>query len=140
MGFVSVNYRDEGSHPVVMYEGFQLYTVGHLLPQGAILDKIVRALTYLAAVWVASFSIRNSNNSSQGNRTDVRFYHGGRQAQIDKTIPLTSELTPSVFGDTRAHGFLPPFRALYVLSTLSVQSPPKEECHTSTAHFLLISP
>ena len=45
----------------------------------------------------------------------------------DKTNEQTSDLAPSVFCDTNAHGFLPPFRRLSVLSTLSVQSPPKED-------------
>ena len=45
----------------------------------------------------------------------------------DKTNQQTSDLVPSVFCDTNAHGFLPPFRRLSVLSTLSVQSPPKED-------------
>ena len=30
---------DEGSHPVMTHEGLQVYTVGHLLPRGAILDN-----------------------------------------------------------------------------------------------------
>ena len=50
---------------------------------------------------------------------------------VDEAMSLTnqptSDLTGSVFGDTSAHGFLPPFRPLSVLSTLSVQSPPKED-------------
>ena len=45
----------------------------------------------------------------------------------DKTNQQTSDLAPSVFGDTSAHGFLPPSKPLSVLSTLSVQSPPKED-------------
>ena len=45
----------------------------------------------------------------------------------DKTNQQMFDLAPSVFGDTSAHGFLPPFRPLSVLSTLSIQSPPKED-------------
>ena len=45
----------------------------------------------------------------------------------DKTNQQMFDLAPSVFGDTSAHGFLPPFKPLSVLSTLSVQSPLKED-------------
>ena len=77
---------------------------------------------------------------------DVEELRSPGDSIFDKTDRRTSELTTSVFGDTYAQGFLPPFRPLSVLSTLNVQSPSKKDdtwISVSTIHllayFLLIS-
>ena len=66
-------------------------------------------------------------NSTCDSIMDVDEFRSPGDSIFDKTNQRTSELTTSVFGDTCAQGFLPPFRPLSVLSTLSVQSPPKED-------------
>ena len=74
-----------------------------------------------------SSQVLSSRNSVCDSIMDVDEARSPSDHIYDKMNQQTSDLTTSVFGDTSAPGFLPPFRPLSVLSTLSVQSHAKED-------------
>ncbi|KAF8341017.1 hypothetical protein F5887DRAFT_1076763 [Amanita rubescens] len=116
------------------HEELQLCIVGHLLPRRAILDNSSWSLDVsgsrgggLGSMFFDPEQLQQPSRQPNQSIKDIDEFRSPGDSIFDKTNQRTSELTTSVFGDTRAQGFLPPFVPLYVLNTSSVQSLPKED-------------